>query len=134
MAMLKGGPDKGYGTGGLILWPLFGATNQLLAGLAFMVTVFYLWRRGKPIWFAAIPMVVMLILPVWGLTWQMFHPEFGWWNKGDYLLLAIGGAVLALQIWMVAEGALIWRRAKGVLEPQLPPLKPEPAAAGGRSC
>ena len=39
-------PGNVPGTGGLILWPLFGATNQLLAGLAFMVTVFYLWRRG----------------------------------------------------------------------------------------
>ena len=35
-------------------------SNQLLAGLAFLVTVFYLWRRGKPIWFAAIPMVFMI--------------------------------------------------------------------------
>ena len=52
-----------YGSGGMILWPLFGATNQLLAGLAFMVTVFYLWRRNKPIWFAIIPMVIMLIMP-----------------------------------------------------------------------
>jgi len=32
------------GTGGMMLWPLFGATNQLLAGLALMVTSFYLWR------------------------------------------------------------------------------------------
>ena len=29
------------GKGGLILWPLFGATNQLLAGLSFMVIAFY---------------------------------------------------------------------------------------------
>ena len=48
------------GKGGLILWPLFGATNQLLAGLAFMVVFFYLWRRGKPIWFIALPMIFML--------------------------------------------------------------------------
>ncbi|MAT15903.1 MAG: carbon starvation protein A, partial [Planctomyces sp.] len=51
MAMLPAAPGKPYGTGGLILWPLFGATNQLLAGLAFMVIVIYLWRRNQPIWF-----------------------------------------------------------------------------------
>ncbi|MEX1224639.1 MAG: carbon starvation protein A, partial [Pirellulales bacterium] len=43
MVALTRGP-AGPGSGGLILWPLFGATNQLLAGLAFMVTLFYLWR------------------------------------------------------------------------------------------
>src|SRR5690606_23195852 len=43
------------GSGGMILWPLFGATNQLLGGLAFMVILFYLWRRGKPIWFIILP-------------------------------------------------------------------------------
>ena len=37
------------GKGGLILWPLFGATNQLLAGLAFLVITFWLWRRSLPV-------------------------------------------------------------------------------------
>ncbi|MEZ5948829.1 MAG: carbon starvation CstA 5TM domain-containing protein [Planctomycetaceae bacterium] len=49
VAMLPG-PSGKLGTGGLILWPLFGATNQLLAGLALMVTFFYLWRRGRSAW------------------------------------------------------------------------------------
>ncbi len=134
MAMLPAKPGAAYGTGGLILWPLFGATNQLLAGLAFMVTVFYLWRRKKPIWFVFIPMLIMLFLPAYGLSWQMFHPERGWLVKGDYLLLGIGGAVFALQIWMVIEGALVWSKAKGTLETALPPLKVEPAPsmAGGQ--
>jgi len=67
VAMLPASEKMGPGSGGMILWPLFGATNQLLAGLAFMVTVFYLWRRNKPIWFAAAPMVVMLIMPAWAM-------------------------------------------------------------------
>ena len=53
VALLQG--PSGPGSGGLTLWPLFGATNQLLAGLAFMVIVFYLLRRDKPIWFAFLP-------------------------------------------------------------------------------
>ncbi|MFK5924661.1 MAG: carbon starvation protein A, partial [Verrucomicrobiota bacterium] len=39
------------GKGGLILWPLFGVTNQLLGGLAFLVITFWMWRRNLPIWF-----------------------------------------------------------------------------------
>ena len=93
MAMLPG--PGGAGTGGLILWPLFGATNQLLAGLAFMVTVFYLRRRNKPIWFAAAPMVLMIVLPAWALIWQMFNADSGWLPKGNYLLLGIGGVSAA---------------------------------------
>ena len=121
------------GTGGLILWPLFGATNQLLAGLAFLVTTFYLWRRNKPVWFAAIPMVIMLIMPAWAMLWQMFNADSGWANPahGKTHLFYVGIGILALQAWMVIESLLILPRAKGVLEEALPPLRP--AIAGGDS-
>jgi carbon starvation protein len=129
-------PGSSLGTGGLILWPLFGATNQLLAGLAFMVLVFYLWRRNKPVLFALAPMLLMLLMPAWALLWQMFNAESGWYFHEKYLLFAFGVTILALQGWMMIEGLVTWRRARGVLEDALPPL---PAAAvlettGGRSC
>jgi len=133
---LPGGELRPYGTGGLYLWPLFGATNQLLAGLAFMVTVFYLVRRNKPIWFALVPMVVMIVMPLWALGWQMFNASSGWWPQRNYLLFSIGGATMLLQMWMVVEALIAWPRAKGVLEESLPPLPPSGGAelAGGRSC
>ncbi|MCH7688706.1 MAG: carbon starvation protein A, partial [Planctomycetes bacterium] len=157
MAMIPA-PGKDAGTGGLILWPLFGATNQLLAGLAFMVTVFYLWRRNKPIWFALAPMILMLIMPAWALLWQLFNQssnqsrgwfwplsemisgQTAWQWQNTHLLFCIGVFVMGLQIWIVIEGILLWPRAKGVLEEALPPLKTvlrpssvsaEPAATAG---
>ena len=117
---LMPGPN-GPGSGGLILWPLFGAVNQLLAGLAFMVTVFYLLRRNRPIWFAVIPMVVMLIMPAWAMLWQMFNPDTGWLFTGKYLLFAFGIAVETLQVWMIIEGLITLRTARGNY-PELPPL------------
>ena len=139
-----------YGSGGLLLWPLFGATNQLLAGLAFMVTAFYLWRRRKPVWFVTIPMIIMVVLPAWALGWQLFSTEthaatgkpIGWlWNfiaRGDNVLLTVIAVLtLALQIWMVVEAVMMWPRAKGVLEETLPPLNRSAAGmhtSGGRSC
>ena len=117
-------PGRGLGSGGLILWPLFGATNQLLAGLAFLVTFFYLWRRGRAVWFLGGPMALMLVLPVWALLWQMFHPESGWFFHGQYLLFGIGLATVALQVWMVIEALLMIPRARNVLEQALPPLAP----------
>lgn len=124
-----------YGTGGFLLWPLFGATNQLLAGLAFLVTVFYLWRRNKPIIFAVIPMIIMMVMPFWALCIDLFS-ERGFLAKGTYHLFVIGCLVLGLQVWMIIEAILVWPRAKGVLEEALPPLpdRKSVASGGGRSC
>ncbi len=112
------------GTGGKILWPLFGATNQLLAGLAFLVITFWLWRRQKPIWFLAFPTVFMLAMPASAMVVQIID----WWHKGSYLLVFIAGATLALEAWMIVEAILMWPRARGILEEALPPL-PKKAAA-----
>jgi len=125
VAVLTGGAialipgPGGPGTGGLILWPLFGATNQLLAGLAFLVLVFFLLRRNLPIWFAVLPMVLMLIMPGWAMMHQIQHD---FWPNRNWLLLGFGCVILTLQIWMVVEAILIWPKAKGVLEEALPPL------------
>ena len=100
------------GTGGMVLWPLFGATNQLLAGLAFAVILFYLRRRRVVTWFLLLPMAFMLVMPAWATMVQL--P--GWWQEGRYVLAAVGAACLALETWMVAEAALVYGRVKGVLE------------------
>ncbi len=107
------------GKGGMLLWPLFGATNQLLGGLAFLVIGFYLWRRKLPIWFMVIPMLFMLIMPLWAMTWQLAIGDAGhptWIAKGEWLLSAIAAATIALEIWMIIEAVLLFPRVKGVLE------------------
>ncbi len=107
------------GAGGLMLWPLFGATNQLLAGLAMMVATFYLWRRNKAIAFLAIPALLMMLVPGWAMTYDLVTH---WIPQGKYLLVCFGLGILVLQIWMFVEAILVWNKARGVLEPQLPPL------------
>ncbi len=109
------------GKGGMILWPLFGATNQLLAGLAFLVITFHLWRRGKPIWFLALPMVFMLIMPMWAMIVQLFFGSGGsksWIESGNGIVVLVGLATIALEIWMLIEAAFMFPKAKGVLEAQ----------------
>ncbi len=140
MAFTPAGPGKGAGTGGLILWPLFGATNQLLGGLAFLVITFWMWRRKLPIWFVAIPTVFMLILPCWAMLHQLFIQAVGsdksWIELGSWHLVFIAVATIALEIWMIVEAISAWPKARGVLEPELPPLRAQTAAEneGGRSC
>lgn len=106
------------GKGGLILWPMFGATNQLLGGLAFMVIAFYLWRRNRPTWFLLLPLVFMLIMPAWALSIQLYE----WINSAspNWTLLVIAAATLALEVWMVVEAVLLWPKARGEIERLLP--------------
>lgn len=137
IAALPFGPDWAWttaGKGGLLLWPLFGATNQLLGGLAFLVIAFWMWRRGLPVWFVAIPMLFMLILPGVAMGINLFGPD-GYIAQGNPVLACFGIATLALEVWMIVEAWIAWPRAKGVIEEQLEPLPAGPyASEGGRSC
>ncbi len=116
------------GQGGMILWPMFGATNQLLGGLSFLVISFYLWRRGKPIWFLVLPMLFMLVMPAWAMLIQLR----GWTGQDspNYPLIVLAIATLALEVWMIIEAVLLFPKIKGVIEE--PPAWPggvESAAA-----
>ena len=97
-----------------MLWPLFGATNQLLAGLAFLVIAFFLWRRGVPVWFIVVPMVFMLIMPAWAMLTDL--PAWYQQQPRNWIVIVIGAATLLLEAWMLIEAAILWPRAKGVLE------------------
>ncbi len=113
------------GKGGQILWPLFGATNQLLGGLAFLVIAFYLLRRNKPVWFVILPGVFMLVMPMWAMLLKVFSgegAEKGWLASGNWLLLGIAVATMVLEVWMIVEAVLLLPRVRGVLE--------EPPAGG----
>ena len=131
-AIPPGGADWSWtnaGKGGLILWPLFGATNQLLAGLSFLVITFYLWRRGRAVWFLVIPMIFMLIMPIWAMTYQLFIAP-GWLiaEKPNMLLGSIGLATIGLEIWMIIEAIKLFPKAKGILEENALDQKPAEVA------
>ena len=102
------------GKGGLILWPLFGATNQLLAGLAFLVIALYLWRRNIPVWFIVLPTLFMLIVPAWAMLSDLNK----WFNseQPNWIVILFGITTLLLEGWMLVEAILIWPKVKGVLE------------------
>jgi carbon starvation protein len=123
------------GKGGILLWPLFGATNQLLGGLSFLVVTFYLWRRGKPVWFLLLPMVFMLVMPLWAMVMQLgisTAETSSWIEQGKWLLVTIGSATLALEVWMIVEAVRLFPRAKGVLEEEF--THSGAAESGGVSC
>ena len=59
LAFGAGGAD---GTGGMLIWPLFGTTNQLLAGLTLLVISVMLVKLGRPARYTLIPMVFVTIM------------------------------------------------------------------------
>ncbi|MHC5108692.1 MAG: carbon starvation CstA family protein [Planctomycetota bacterium] len=119
IAMISG--PAGPGSGGLILWPVFGATNQLLAGLSFLVICFYLLRHNKPVWFILPPMALMIVLPLWVMIVQVFG-ENGWLARERYLLVALAAATTCLQVWMIIEGLLLVSKVKGVAPHPVPKI------------
>lgn len=108
------------GKGGMVLWPLFGATNQLLGGLSFLVIAFFLWRRRKPIWFLILPGLFMLVMPFWAMWSQIFFgsgAKASWISSGSWHLVLFGVMTLALEIWIFVEALLLFPKVKGILEP-----------------
>lgn len=106
------------GKGGLLLWPLFGATNQLLGGLAFIVILFWMRRRNMPIWFVVIPTIFMLVLPASAMIFQLIQGDAAWLTgkNPNYLLSVFGIITLAVEVWIVIEALFAWPKAKGAIE------------------
>ena len=113
----------GAGKGGLTLWPIFGATNQLLGGLALLVVTVWLVKNRRPAWVSALPMAFMLAMTGWAIV------ELARWFGSDLLadppsysrlhLLAIAVLMLALELWIVIEAVLVLGR-----RPPAPPAAP----------
>jgi len=94
--------------GANVIWPLFGATNQLLAGLALLAVTAYLARQKRPLYYTGIPMIFMVIMTTWGMIGNLFNYA----SKGDWLLTIIDAIVIVLEIWLIAEAWAVIRRLK----------------------
>jgi carbon starvation protein len=96
------------GAGALKLWPVFGALNQLLAGLALLVISAWLRPRTRYYWLALGPAFFMLVMTSWALVQKalQFAASHNW------LLFGVSVVCLALEVWMVAETLVVWLRPR----------------------
>ena len=91
------------GNGALKLWPLFGAVNQTLAGLALIIITLYLKTKGGMKWLVSgIPAVLMMFMTIWALI--LNQTSFG--NANNMMLQVINGVILLLAIWITVEGVI----------------------------
>ncbi|TDJ02168.1 MAG: carbon starvation protein A [Deltaproteobacteria bacterium] len=88
------------GKGGLILWPLFGTTNQLVAGVTLLVVSVWLRRMGKPYLYTFIPMLLVGAATLVAMLGEVRGHILG----ERWLLASMGGLILVLDVWVLLEG------------------------------
>ncbi len=96
-------------TGYSLIWPLFGAANQLLAALALLAVCCWLGNIGKNNKMFYIPMVFMLVMTLWSLINTMIA-KFGAIASGnaDVITAAGGSAACYIQGIFGAESSSSW--------------------------
>ena len=87
----------GDGRGGMIIWPLFGTTNQLLAALTMSILVVILLRTKRPVWPVLIPLIFVFFVSMYAAIIQLgtFIAE------GNWLLVVIDAIILMAAVWVV---------------------------------
>ena len=94
--------EPGTGTmrqAGWVLWPIFGASNQMLAGLTLMVLTLYYWQKKRPILPLLIPMFFVMGITITALVVNAI--QFYGQNS---ILFGLTIILMGLIIWMAYEG------------------------------
>jgi len=97
------------GKGGLILWPLFGTTNQLVAGLTLLVVSLWLKRSGRPVAYTLVPMIAVAATTIAAMTGELAS----YFASGRWLLAAMGSLILACDVWVLLEGLRLLLGGRG---------------------
>jgi carbon starvation protein len=100
------------------IWPIFGATNQLIAAVALFVISTYLIGVRKPTTYTLVPAVFMVVTTIGALAWQAYRfvtaPQPNWF-LGSASMVLIG-----LALFVGYEGLQALKMHK---------LPPEPATS-----
>src|SRR3989338_2551692 len=90
------------------IWPMFGASNQLVAALTFIVISIWLLCRGKSLRFTFIPVVFMLLTSVGAIIYQLAD----FIKNKDVVLICVSIVLLILAAMMVVDVILAIKRRK----------------------
>jgi carbon starvation protein len=109
LVLLPEGP-RGLGSGGYLLWPLFGTSNQLLAGISLLLITIWLKKKGRSIIYTVVPMIFLLIMTLWAMTKQVFFDWSGYGeSEANMLLFVFGAIILGFTIWIILEALVLAR-------------------------
>jgi carbon starvation protein len=101
--LLAFGAGGASGTGGLVIWPLFGSTNQILAGLTLLVISVMLIKLGRPSLYTLVPMLFVLTMSFLAgcVTLVQFYTD------GNYLLVVLDVVVLITSLLVMLEAGSV---------------------------
>lgn len=107
LVLIPEGP-RGIGSGGYLLWPLFGTSNQLLAAISLMIVTIWLKRKGRSYIYTLIPLIFLLFMTLWAMIEQVFFEWSGYGeSSGNMLLFVFGAIILGFTIWIVLEALFL---------------------------
>ena len=95
-----------YDNGAKSLWPVFGATNQVLAAFTLMLCALYLRTLGRRTHAYVIPAVIVMGITITAMgvqVWRDFAAQ-------RWLVTGVGAVIAVLTVWVALEAALAWRR------------------------
>jgi carbon starvation protein len=100
------------GTGGMVIWPLFGTTNQLLAGLTLAVITVILIKLGRSPVYTLVPLVFLLAMSIYALLVQMGQ----FYRAENWLLLGMDVIILIAALWVTLEAVIAMRKGRDPAE------------------
>ena len=84
---------------GWVLWPMFGASNQMLAGLTLMVVTLYFWQLRRPVLPVLIPMILVMTATLVSIIIKTID-----FFANNWLLFGLNLFLIVLIFWMIYEG------------------------------
>lgn len=81
------------------IWPIFGASNQLMAALAFLGITLYLLIKNSKWYIAVVPMLFMMTMSLWGVI-QVIQQQ---WGK-NIVLVSAGLFLVVMAVLMIGVG------------------------------
>jgi carbon starvation protein len=100
-------------------WTIFGTSNQLLAALTLIGVSVWLWRSGRPVWFALLPATFMLISTgtAIAINFYGFLREFNAAAPGAVrspivVNMVVAAVLFSLGGLVVIEAVRVWRMSR----------------------
>jgi carbon starvation protein len=89
------------------LWPVFGATNQVLAAITLLLCALYLKKLKKNPWPYLLPALFVMAITFSAMGVQVMRD----FTAEKYLVSVTGALIAILTLWVALEGGVAWRRA-----------------------